>query len=200
MQRVLTVSLNRNAVQIEADAQTRLAAYLADAVAKLANNPDRAEILLDLEQAVADQCKRRMQAGTSVITLAELEPALNEMGEVEVPVDAPRVDPMRQTAGSAAATNEPTAPALQQISQGALISGVMLGLARAANLDVTLARVIAVVLLIFSSGAVVVLYLALMLLVPFAPLEAAGPPVAKLPAKCREYVQWVRAKLAALTR
>jgi phage shock protein PspC (stress-responsive transcriptional regulator) len=191
MQRVLTVSLNRNAVQVEEEAQIRLAAYLADAGVKLANNPDRAEILFDLEQAVADQCKRRMQPGQTVITLAELAPALDEMGEVEVPDSVPRAEPTAKAA--------PAAPALQQISQGALISGVMLGLARVANLDVTLVRVVALVLLIFSGGAIVVLYLALMLLLPFAPVDATGPAIRKLPAKCRDWVQWVRAKLAALT-
>ena len=195
MQRVLTVSLNRNAVQIEEEAQTRLAAYLAHAGAKLANNPDSAEILLDLEQAVADQCKRRVQAGQTVITLAELAPALDEMGEVEVPDNTPRAEAI----GQAAAATPAPAPALQQISQGALISGVMLGLARAANLDVTLVRVIALVLMIFSGGAIVVLYLALMLLIPFAPVDATAPAMRKLPAKCREFVQWVRAKLGALT-
>jgi phage shock protein PspC (stress-responsive transcriptional regulator) len=188
MQRVLTVSLNRSAVQIEEDAHARLLAYLADASRKLEGNPDRGEILLDLEQAVADQCKRRKQPGQAVITLAELEPALDEMGTVETPDPVARTTPTDTSAGAA----------LQQISQGALISGVFKGLAHSANLDITLIRVIALILLFATGGAMLILYLILMLLIPFAPLDASAPAPRKLPAKCREYVQLIRAKLGAL--
>ncbi len=189
MQPVMTVSLNRTAVQIEADAHARLAAYLADASAKLAANPDRAEILLDLEQAVADQCKRRMLPGQAVITLAELGPALEEMGPVEVP----------DAAEAAARTTPNASGALQQLSDGAMISGVCKGLARAAAIDVTLLRVIAVILLFATGGAMIILYLVLMLLIPFAPLDPNGPPLRKIPAKCREYVLLIRSKLGGLT-
>jgi len=189
MQPVMTVSLNRTAVQIEEDAHARLSAYLADASAKLAANPDRAEILLDLEQAVADQCKRRMVPGQTVITLVELGPALDEMGPVEPPEAAPPAAPAKPS---------PTG-VLQQVSEGAMISGVCKGLARAAAIDVTLVRVIAIVLLFATGGAMIVLYLVLMFLIPFAPLDPNGPPVRKLPAKCREYVLLIRSKLGSLT-
>ncbi len=189
MQPVMTVSLNRTAVQIEEDAHARLSAYLADASMKLAANPDRAEILLDLEQAVADQCKRRMLPGQTVVTLAELAPALEEMGPVEVP----------EAAEPAARVVPAATGALQQVSEGAMISGVCKGLARAAAIDVTLVRVIAVILLFVTSGGMFILYLVLMLLIPFAPLDPNGPPVRKLPAKCREYVLLIRSKLGSLT-
>jgi phage shock protein PspC (stress-responsive transcriptional regulator) len=189
MQAVMTVSLNRTAVQVEQDAHARLADYLADASTKLAANPDRTEILLDLEQAVADQCKRRMLPGQTVITLTELGPALEEMGPVEVPDAAePAVRAAPATTG-----------ALQQVSEGAMISGVCKGLARAAAIDVTLVRVIAVILLFATGGAMIILYAVLMLLIPFAPLAVNGPPLRKLPAKCREYVLLIRSKLSGLT-
>ena len=189
MQPVMTVSLNRTAVQIEEDAHARLSAYLADASAKLAANPDRAEILLDLEQAVADQCKRRMLPGQTVITLAELGPALEEMGPVEPPEAAPPAAPAKPGPSGV----------LQQVSEGAMISGVCKGLSRAAAIDVTLVRVIAIVLLFATGGAMIVLYLVLMFLIPFAPLDPNGPPVRKIPAKSREYVLLIRSKLGSLT-
>jgi hypothetical protein len=44
-----------------------------------------------------------------------------------------------------------------------------------------------------------VLYLVLMLLMPpYAPLQIDGPALRKLPAKCRELVTSLRAKIAAL--
>ena len=38
-------------------------------------------------------------------------------------------------------------------------------------------------------------YLALMLLMPYAPLEPGAVPLRWLPAKCRRFVEFLRAKL-----
>ncbi len=70
---------------------------------------------------------------------------------------------------------------LQQISEGAVISGVCLGLARYFRLDVTLLRVISVLLLLGTGGAMVLVYLGLMLLMPYAPLQPGGTPLRWLP-------------------
>lgn len=196
MQRVITVSLNRNVHHLEEDAHARLESYLARAAQRLEAYPDRAEVMADLEQAVADQCKRRLPAGQSAITLAELAPALDEIGEVEIP-GAP--GPMPPAQGSSPATGVAGGGALQQISEGAWISGVCKGLAKGSGLDVTLLRVIAVVLLVFSGGGMILLYAVLMLLLPYAPLSPAAEPLPWLPAKSREIVTAIRAKLATLT-
>lgn len=189
MQRVNLISLSGNPYHIEEDAQERLRAYLDAARERLASNPDRAEILADLEQAVADQCRRRLPPGRSVFTLEELVPALAEIGEVELPGSS--VPP--------AAATDLNPGGLRQISEGALVSGVCNGLARSMRVDLTLVRVIAVLLLFLSSGSLVLLYLVLMLLIPFAPLEHPERPLPALPAKCREFVQFVRTKLGAAT-
>ena len=130
MKRVITASLNRNPYSFEDDAHARLEAWLADASARLQGDPDRAEILADLEQAVADQCTQRLRPHQTVITLEELAPALEQVGRVETP-DA-----------AAEAASAPASSPLQQVSQGAWISGVCLGLARHAALDPTLVRVL----------------------------------------------------------
>ncbi len=190
MQRVsVTVSLNGTTLQFAEAAFARLETYLADARQTLADNPDRDEILADLEQAVADQCKRRMRAGQDVVTLAELNPALEEIGAVQSPdaattTDAPPRTPSRH---------------LEQVSEGALISGVCLGLSRYMQVDVTLLRVIAVLLLFFTGGGMFLIYVVLMLLLPYAPAERGAPPVRRIPAKTREFVEFVRAKFSAVT-
>ena len=197
MQRVISVSLNRNVYHLEEDAHARVADYLDRAQRRLAAYPDRAEVLADVEQAIADQCTRRLAAGQSVITLAELGPALEEIGEVESP-GAPGPMPGGDTVGK-----EHAAPgsdnALQQISEGAWISGVCNGLAKSSRLDVTLLRVIAVVLLVFTGGGMILLYAVLMLLIPYAPLSPNAAPLPWLPAKSREIVTAIRSKLATLT-
>ena len=58
MRKVTTINLNNNAYQIDEDGYEALRAYLDTAARALANNPDREEILSDLEQAIADKCLR----------------------------------------------------------------------------------------------------------------------------------------------
>lgn len=190
MQRIaVTASLNRITLQFEEAAFTRLEAYFAEAGRTLEGNPDSAEILGDLEVAVADQCMKRMQPGQSVITLAELQPALDEIGSVQAP---------GATSGPEQAPRPTTRP-LQQVSEGAWISGVCQGLARYFDIDVTLVRVIAALLLLVTGGAMVPVYLVLMLLLPFAPARPGSAPIGKIPAKSRELVDFLRSKLAAAT-
>jgi phage shock protein PspC (stress-responsive transcriptional regulator) len=187
MQRIATtVRLNRSVLQFDDAANARLERYLAESASLLEGDPDPQEILGDLEQAVADQCMRRMRAEQTVVTLAELEPALEEIGSVQAP-------------GNGSAWPHPPPEAsprvLQQISEGAVISGVCLGLARYFRLDVTLLRVISVLLLLGTGGAMVLVYLGLMLLMPYAPLEPGAAPIRWLPAKCRAFMQFLRVKL-----
>ena len=194
MKRVITASLNRNAYQFEEDAYARLEAWLAEASARLAGDPDRTEILADLEQAIADQCTQRLRPHQQVVTLEELQPALDHVGRVETP------DVGAATAAEAPASAGAAAPLkLEQISQGAWISGVCLGLARYSGIDPTLVRALAVVLLFITGGGMILLYAVMMLMIPFAPLDPALPPAGTIPAKCREATLYLRAKFATLT-
>ena len=185
----VTVSLNRSTLQFDDAAYARLEQYLAESASLLEGDPDPTEILSDLEQAVADQCSRRLASGQSVVTLAELVPALEEIGSVQ--------------ATEAPAAPEPSprgaARPLQQVSEGAVISGVCLGFARYFGLNVSALRVFAVLLLLLSGGGVILVYFALMLLMPFAPLEPGDRPLRWLPAKCRSLTEFLRAKFHLAT-
>ena len=185
----VTARLNRSTLQFDEAAYARLEQYLDESASLLEGDPDPQEILNDLEQAVADQCTRRMAADQVIVTPAQLEPALAEIGAVQVPGNGTQPTPSPRDAGRDAARP------LRQISEGAVISGVCQGLARYFGLDVTLLRVIAVILLVVTGGGMIPVYLALMLLMPYAPLETGGKPLRWLPAKCRNFVEFLRAKL-----
>ena len=190
MQRLsTTVRLNRSVLQLDDAAYVRLERYLAESASLLEGDPDPLEILADLEQAVADQCTRRLQPGQSVVTLAELEPALEEIGSVQVPGASPSAEPSTPSA----------ARPLQQVSEAAVISGVCAGLGRYFGFNVTALRVFAVLLLLLSGGGVVLVYFTLMLLMPYAPLEAGGPPLRWLPGKCRTFMEYLRTKFNLAT-
>jgi len=190
MQRIsITARLNRSTLQFEEAAYVRLESYLSEAARTLDGNPDQQEILGDLEQAVVDQCVRRSRPEQGPVTLAELEPALEEIGSVQVPGAAIASEQAVRTA----------ARPLQQVSEGAVVSGVCQGLARYFGLNVTALRVFAVLLLFVSGGGMILVYFALMLLMPYAPLEPGGRPLRWLPSKSRTFIEFLRAKFSLAT-
>ncbi len=190
MQRLATtVRLNRSVLQFDDAAQARLERYLAESASLLEGDPDPQEILSDLEQAVADQCTRRLRADQTVVTLAELEPALEEIGSVQAP--GPSVAPESSPRSSART--------LQQVSETAVVSGVCAGLGRYFGFNVAALRVFAVLLLLLSGGSVLLVYLALMLLMPYAPLPTGHPPLRWLPAKSRSFMEFLRTKFHLAT-
>ncbi len=192
MERIsVTARLNGTTLQFEQAAFACLERYLAEAARTLEGNPDREEILADLEQAIADQCTQRLEPGQGVVTLAQLQPALDEIGSVQEPGAA-------EPAGPAPASRTPPRR-LAQVSEGAMISGVCQGFARYFDVDVTLLRVVAVLLLFVSGGAMVLVYAVLMLLLPYAPRQPGGQPIRGIPAKSREFVEFLRSKFTAVT-
>ena len=192
MERIsVTARLNRSTLQFEDAAFQRLQAYLAEARGTLAGNPDQDEIVADLEQAVADQCTRRLPPGELVVTLAVLQPALDEIGSVQVPGPAPAA-----TGSAYAQAGRETSRPLQQVSEGALIGGVCTGLARYMGVNVWLVRIAAVLLLFATSGGLVPIYLVLMLLLPYAPRAGGNAPIRWLPGKFREWNEFLRSKLS----
>ena len=165
MQRVISINLNGNAYQVERRGFAALTAYLDRALAQLAGNPDRAEILADLEQAIADKCQRTLNAHKTVVTARRSA------------ADPPGDGAGRRRAGEAGATAAPgaagdaarTGPALPKrlykIREGKVISGVCQGLAAYFDVDVALVRVFFVVLNVLS-GLGFLLYILLAFILP----------------------------------
>jgi hypothetical protein len=52
-----------------------------------------------------------------------------------------------------------------------------------------------VLLLLGTGGAMILVYLGLMLLMPYAPLQPGGASIRWLPAKNRRFMEFLRAKL-----
>ena len=152
MRQVITVSLNGCAYELEDEAYAVLTSYLDGASRALYSNPDRDEIVTDLEQAIADKCARYLNPNKTVISRIESDAVIAEMG----PVDgdgSESADTRHETAGSEHAAFNPApgeadreAKCLYQISDGAMLSGVCNGIAAYLAVDVTLVRLIFVVL------------------------------------------------------
>lgn len=139
MQKVITMNLNGKAFQLEETAYERLRTYLEEAGAQLQRYSDSADILGDLEQAIADKCTRQLTSDKNVITTAEVEDIIGVIGPVDAGDGA-------QVADAAPATASSLAPArrLFRLKKKAVWSGVCAGLAAYFNLDVVLVRILAI--------------------------------------------------------
>lgn len=170
MQKVVGVNLNGNAYQVEEAGYTGLHTYLDRAEARLANNPDRAEILADLEQAIADKCAARLGANKTVVTAAEIDQILAEMGPVDAGDAAIGNKGQADGAGAHEGPMAAAAPRkrLYQIREGAMISGICNGIAAYLDVDVTIVRILFVVLGVLTRGAFLILYAVLMFVIPYA--------------------------------
>ena len=200
MQKVITINLNGNAYQLDESGFEALRAYLDQAGARLTGNPDRAEIVRDLEQSIAERCARFLGPGKTVVSALEVEQILREIGPVDS--DAASAQP--------AAEHIPSHPRrLYQIREGAMLSGVCNGLAAYFNLDPTIVRVAFVVSAVVEMAITddppwmtVMIYVLLVFLVPYAKtseqLAAAQGTSEGIPYKVQEVVERVKAKFAGL--
>jgi phage shock protein PspC (stress-responsive transcriptional regulator) len=181
MRTVNSISLNGNVWQIEEEGCQALAAYLKSAETRLTGDPDRDEILADLEQAIADKLARYVSAGKNVVTAEEITLALKEMGPVETTAnDSPEhsgnrthssADPQpgaQTAAGTAAPGAGSTMRHLFRIREGGMLGGVCNGLAAYFGVDVTLVRLIFVLFSVFTGGIGLAVYIVMMIVVPIA--------------------------------
>lgn len=149
MRKVITGNLNGNAYQFEEPAFEAVRTYLGNAEAAFAGNPDRAEILADLEQAIADKCDTFLGRHKTVVSLEEARQVLREMGPVEGSA-ADRGEYSAQT-GQPAAPAVPRRRRLYRLPGEGMLGGVCAGLAAHLNVDVVWVR-LAYVLLTIATG------------------------------------------------
>jgi phage shock protein PspC (stress-responsive transcriptional regulator) len=189
MQKVITVSLNGNAYQLDEDAYGLLSRYLEQSGRALQNNPDRLEIIADLEQAIGEKCARYLGPHKTVVTGPELAQVVAEMGPVdgdpgttsESPPDANQTSNPGPSAsggswssasspggGAASGSGPSVSRRLYQISEGAVFSGVCKGLSAYFAVDVTLVRALFVAAFLLTGGLALIAYVVLMFIVPYA--------------------------------
>ena len=168
MQKVVSISLNGIAYQLEEPGYNQLRDYLERAEARLKDSPDRAEIMGDLEQAIGEKCARALGPHKTVVSGAEINQIIQEMGPVESAEDKPAGTDGGPDTTASPGPGFPPRKRLFKIREGEMFGGVCNGIAAYINVDVTWVRIAMVLLTLFTSGAVILVYMALMFIVPYA--------------------------------
>lgn len=158
MDKTNTISLTGHTerFRLDEDAYDRLAGYLDRAAGRLSDDPDRTEVLGDLERSVGDRLSALLGTDDRVVTAADIDGVLEAIGTVDTGQD---VEPDR----------EPEAPRkrrLMRIKEGQQLAGVCNGLAAYAELDVAWVRTGFVLGSLVTGGILVLVYVAMALILP----------------------------------
>ena len=159
MKRVITVSLNGIAYQVEEEGYSTLRRYIDRAERRLKANPDRAEIMRDLEQSIGEKFGSCLSSNKTVVNSEEVDSVIKDIGMVE-PGEGEYAEPETHFT--------PGRRRLYRIREGQKIAGVCQGLAAYADLNVDLVRLIFILFAILSGGIGALVYLVMMFIVPVA--------------------------------
>ena len=207
MNRVIIINLNGNAYQLEESGYDALRTYLDNASRRLEGNPDRDEIIADIEQAIADKFRAVLGANKTVVITKEVESVLIEMGPVQDAdgsndgQSSEKSGPQATGAASTAEASGKSGPEgnqtgaakrLYAIREGAMLAGVCNGLAAYFNIDVTIVRIL-FVLLTFFWGSGILLYIIMALIIPTANTSAEKAAAYGAAATAQEFIRRARA-------
>ena len=212
MQKVVIVNLNGIAYHLEESAYAALGEYLKAAEAQLRDNPDRPEIVGDLEQAIAEKFGRFLGSNKNVVTAADMATILEEMG----PVHDGASDRSGEADGSAGQSTEgPSASAreargtssgdgtttkrLYLMLETGVIGGVCSGIAAYTDRDVTLVRVAVTLAALFEIGflhtpLVVIAYIVLMFVIPVADTSEERAAARGIPFNAQQLIDEAKRK------
>jgi phage shock protein PspC (stress-responsive transcriptional regulator) len=191
MNKVITINLGGTAYQLEEGGYDALRAYLETATARLQGNPDREEILSDIERAIAEKFRALLGSHKTVVVTKEVAAVLAEMGPIEAD-SGEAADPGasgQETAGEGRAANGGGTPRrLYRIHDGAMIAGVCNGIAAYVNIDPTLVR-LAFVLLTMLWCAGLLVYLVMAIVVPEARSPEEKAAASGAPSTAQEFIR-----------
>ena len=199
MNKVIMINLDDTAYQLEEGGYDALRAYLETATARLQGNPDREEILSDIERAIAEKFRALLGSHKTVVVTKEVAAVLAEMGPIEADAGeasetgasggSPGSESGHGTAGEErSAWRGGTPRRLYRIHEGEMIAGVCNGIAAYVNLDPTLVR-LAFVLLTMLWGTGVLVYLVLAIVVPEAHSPEEKAAASGGPATAQEFIR-----------
>jgi phage shock protein PspC (stress-responsive transcriptional regulator) len=183
MNRVSIVNLAGRAYHVEEAGVTAITVWQETARQRLAGDPDRDELLLDFERAIADRCEELVTRDRDVVTTRHVATILAALGAVE---------PANISTGSSSAIAEPagepdttelprTQPNPEPTATGwrnrklyrlpppeGRFRGVCAGIAAYLRIDVTMVRLATVALTFLTHGVAILAYVVLAVVLPMA--------------------------------
>lgn len=169
MKKTLTINLNNTVFHIDDDAYELLQSYLAEVGVHFKSEAEKADIMNDIEARIAELFTEKMQKNKNVITVEDVGEIIEVMGKPSQFVDEETDEENPQPEPKKAAGKSKK---FYRDTEHQLLGGVGAGLAAYFNMDITLVRVILIILLILTSGYLIPVYLLAWLIAPKAETTA----------------------------
>lgn len=192
MNKVITINIGGTAFQLEDEGYDALRAYLDRARGQLADNPDREEILSDIEHSIAEKFRAQLSAYKNVVLTKEVTSVLEAMGPIADDASGSAAaekatsesGAAQSTAGATSTDPGSTPKRLYCVKEGAMLAGVCNGIAAYLQIDPTFVRLgFVAATILWGTGLVVYVILALVIPDAETPAEKAaargGPSTAK---------------------
>ena len=145
------------------DAYMALSTYLDHARSRLADDPDQAEVMSDLERSIGAKLTDRLGSDNRIVNVEDVTVVLDEVGSVGVDDGLP----------PAALADRPRRRRLYRIREGQQIAGVCTGLAAYSEIRIDWIRIIFLLLAVVSAGVFVLVYFVVALMLPVVPTREA---------------------------
>jgi len=163
MKKTLTVNLNNIVFHIDDDAYEMLQTYLSEISEHFKSDDERKEIMNDIEARIAELFTEKLQKNKNVVNLSDVQEVIEIMGkpsqytgEDEEP-EAPKSDKKQQKSRR-----------FYRDPENAVLGGIAGGLAAYFGWDVTLIRILLVVLVFLGVGFIIPVYIVVWFVAPQA--------------------------------
>ena len=183
MKKTLTVNLGGTVFHIDEDAYRLLDNYLSNLKMHFRKDVGADEIVDDIERRISELFAEKLTAGSQVITIEEVEEVIARMGKPEdieaVDTDTASTSHNGTNTGSsygsgswnADSANQATASVHRRLFRNPddkMLGGVVSGLAAYLGWDVTLLRLLLLVILVCGYGTLIPVYIVCWLVIPEA--------------------------------
>lgn len=181
MKKTLTVNLGGTVFNIDDDAYRLLDNYLSNLKMHFRKEAGADEIVDDIERRISELFAEKLSAGSQVITIADVEEVIARMGKPEDMEMGEESDGSASGStytgsgygsgswsGSSATDSDSPRRRLYRNSDDKMLGGVISGLAAYLGWDVTLLRLLLLVILICGYGTLIPVYIVCWLVIPEA--------------------------------
>lgn len=171
MKKTLTINLNNIVFNIDDDAFEVLNKYLFDISNHFSSDEDKEDIMLDIEARIAELFNERLNRNKNVITTDDVNEIIGIMGNPSQFSDSENTEEQQSTEGTSENTKSEKKKQRKRFyrdPENSFLGGVAGGLAAYLNIDVTIIRIIFVVLAFISSGIAIPAYILVWLITPEA--------------------------------
>lgn len=170
MKKTLTVNLGGTVFHIDEDAYRLLDNYLSNLKLHFHKQQGAEEIVTDIENRISELFMEKLNGGSQVITIADVEEVIARVGRPEDFGDAEEEAEDKNNSRTTTAGREyvHVKQRLYRDPDNKMLGGVAAGLAAYFNWDVTWVRILMIVLLFVPYCPVVIIYIILWIAVPEA--------------------------------